>query len=62
MITKVSEEYVIYDFIIIKMVASVGGTLGLFIGFSFSNFTSCPIKLMLKLRKQERDIHLTDLY
>ena len=30
---KVTEEYVIYD--IIEFVASVGGTLGIFIGFSF---------------------------
>ena len=33
--TKVSKEYLIYD--VIGMVGLVGGTLGLFIGFSFSN-------------------------
>ena len=34
------EEYLIYD--VIGMIGSVGGTLGMFIGFSFENlFSSC---------------------
>ena len=36
--TIVFEEYLIYDFI--SMIGSVGGTLGLFIGFSFTNVFS----------------------
>ena len=51
-LVKVSEEYIIYD--IIGMVASIGGTLGLFIGFSFTNVTSCLIDLMKKLLKNKR--------
>ena len=35
---KVKEEYLIYDFI--GLVGSVGGTLGLFIGFSFYDIIS----------------------
>ena len=34
----VHEEYLIYD--LVGMVGSVGGTLGMFIGFSFSNVIS----------------------
>ena len=34
-ITKVHEEYVLFD--VVDMICSVGGTLGLFIGFSISN-------------------------
>ena len=41
---KVSEEYLIYDFI--AVVASIGGTLGLFIGFSFSDVTSFLVNLI----------------
>ena len=37
--TEVYKEYLIYD--VIGMVGMVGGTLGLFIGFSFSNFLTC---------------------
>ena len=36
--TIVFEEYLIYD--LISMIGSVGGTLGLFIGFSFNNVVS----------------------
>ena len=42
---KVREEYLIYDFI--GLVGSVGGTLGLFIGFSFYDIIS---RLYNKLR------------
>ena len=38
---EVYEEYIIYDFI--SMIGSVGGTLGLFVGFSFSNILMCLI-------------------
>ena len=37
----VNTEYLIYDFN--SMIGSIGGTLGLFIGFSFSNFISFAI-------------------
>ena len=36
--TKVFEEYLIHD--LMSMIGSVGGTLGLFIGFSFNNIVS----------------------
>ena len=36
--TKVFEEYLIHD--LISMIGSVGGTFGLFIGFSFNNVVS----------------------
>ena len=42
--TKVSKEYLIYD--VIGMVGLVGGTLGLFIGFSFSNVLTCMIEYL----------------
>ena len=48
---KVSEEYLIYDFI--GVVASIGGTLGLFIGFSFSNVTSYIVKVMKDFKKKD---------
>ena len=43
---KVTEEYVIYD--IIEFVASVGGTLGIFIGFSFYDVVAKVIHLIQK--------------
>ena len=42
LVIKVYEEYIIYD--IIAMIGSVGGTLGLFIGFSFNNILANLIK------------------
>ena len=36
--TIVFEEYLIYDFV--SIIGSIGGTLGLFIGFSFSKLVS----------------------
>ena len=47
LITKVYEQYVICDFI--TMIGSVGGTLGLFIGFSFSNMFVCIIEYLQRL-------------
>ena len=41
---KVFEEYVIYD--VIGMIGLVGGTLGLFIGFSFSNVLTYMIQYL----------------
>ena len=41
MAMKVYEEYIIID--AISMIGSVGGTLGLFIGFSFSNIINVLI-------------------
>ena len=48
-LVKVSEEYIIYD--IIGMVASIGGTLGLFVGFSFTNVTSFLVEVLKKFMK-----------
>ena len=51
---KVEEEYLVHDFV--GMLGSIGGTLGLFIGFSFlggltnllSHIQSCLKKMRLK--------------
>ena len=45
----VHEEYFIYNSI--SMIASVGGTLGMCIGFSFTNTVSCLISLAERLLK-----------
>ena len=53
----VSEEYLVYDFI--GMVASIGGTLGLFIGFSFTNLATCLLNFIKKCKadvKVEEDV------
>ena len=42
----VNTEYLIYDFN--SMIGSIGGTLGLFIGFSFSNIISYAISQLRK--------------
>ena len=42
--TKVYEEYFIID--PIKLIGTVGGTLGMFIGFSFSNLIICIIEYL----------------
>ena len=42
--TEVHKEYLIYD--VIGMVGLVGGTLGLFIGFSFSNVLTFLIEYL----------------
>ena len=49
---SVSREYLVYDFI--GMVGSVGGTLGMFIGFSFYEVISkcCESLKKLKLHNQ----------
>ena len=44
--TIVSEEYLIYD--TINMIGSLGGTLGLFIGFSFNNVLNFIISCIKK--------------
>ena len=44
----VFQEYVVYD--TISMIGSVGGTLGMFIGFSFTGFISRIINGLLKLK------------
>ena len=41
------EEHLIYD--LIGMIGSVGGTLGMFIGFSFSNTISIGFNFLVKL-------------
>ena len=45
----VKEEYIIYD--IIGMIGAVGGTLGLFIGFSIYNVVLSFFQNMLELMK-----------
>ena len=44
----VNEEYLIYD--TITMISSVGGTLGMCIGFSFTNIIANIFALIQKLR------------
>ena len=44
---KVHEEYLIYDRI--GLIGSVGGTLGIFIGFSFTGVVTCFINFLKKL-------------
>ena len=44
----VHEEYLIYDFT--NMVSSVGGSLGLFIGFSFIGFIQAIIDILQNQR------------
>ena len=43
-LTKTSEEYLIYD--TVGLIGSVGGTLGLFTGFTFSNSISILLQTM----------------
>ena len=55
----VNEEYLVYNFI--GLVASIGGTLGLFIGFSFTNLATSLLNTLMKLRKSreiEDDINI----
>ena len=46
MMTKAHQEYLIFD--IVGMIGSVGGTLGLCIGFSFSGITTAILTLIQK--------------
>ena len=39
------EEYLLYDWI--GMIGSIGGSLGLFVGFSFRDFFTCLFQLNL---------------
>ena len=43
------DEYLIYDEV--SMIGSIGGTLGMCIGFSFTNTVSCLISLAERLLK-----------
>ena len=53
----VNEEYLVYNFI--GLVASIGGTLGLFIGFSFTNLATSLLNTLMKLRKsREEDVDI----
>ena len=64
--TIVFDEYLILD--TIAMIGSIGGTLGLFVGFSFSNVSSYVINVMKSLItnnrtnivKTSQDINLTN--
>ena len=53
--TKVYEEYFIIDSI--GLIGSVGGTLGVFIGFSFSNLIICTIEYIQSLMKKKLGKH-----
>ena len=44
-VSTIYQEYLIYDGI--GMIGSVGGTLGMFIGFSFSNAISSILNYLL---------------
>ena len=56
---EVYEEYIICDFI--NMIGSVGGTLGLFIGFSFSNILMHLIGYLKLLYNKVVNDHLKNL-
>ena len=63
-VIKVEEEFLIYDFV--AMVGSVGGTLGMFIGFSFTNMISLcisGIKMLIEMisRKTARKSKIDDV-
>ena len=45
-LVTVKEEYVIYD--AVAMISAIGGTMGLCIGFSFSDFSSLLLKCLEK--------------
>ena len=47
------EEYLIFDSV--AMIGSIGGTLGLCIGFSFTNVLAMLLKLLNYLRKKHSD-------
>ena len=60
----VYDEYLILD--TIAMIGSIGGTLGLFIGFSFSNAFSYILSiiksiLIMRKRKRNNDIKVDEL-
>ena len=68
---RVKTEYLIHD--VISMIGNVGGTLGLFVGFSFSNvisgilsfLNSCTIRTQNWIEKQNqvtlaKNLHLKD--
>ena len=54
---KVYEEYLIIDSI--GLIGSIGGTLGVFIGFSFSSLISCIIEYIQLLMEKKLGKHLT---
>ena len=49
---KVHEEYLIYDEV--GMIGSVGGTFGMFIGFSFANIVSQILNLIEKFNTRSK--------
>ena len=51
-IMKVQEEYLIYDEV--GMIGSVGGTFGMFIGFSFANIVSQILNLIEKFNARSK--------
>ena len=48
--TTVHEEYLVYD--LITMIGSVGGTLGMCIGFSFTGMISWILSHILRMTKK----------
>ena len=51
---KVYEEYLIYDRI--GLIGTIGGTLGMFIGFSFTGVVTCFIKFLKNLKTFRKTI------
>ena len=49
-VTTIYEEYLIYDFN--AMLGSIGGTLGMFVGFSFSSIIELFINLLKKCKSE----------
>ena len=58
-VMKVHEEYLLYN--TIGMIGSIGGTLGLFVGFSFFNVALFVIESMQKLIEKKNEIDVNNL-
>ena len=56
-VMKVHEEYLLYN--TIGMIGSIGGTLGLFVGFSFFNVALFVIDFMQKLIGKKNEIEVS---
>ena len=59
-IMKVQEEYLIYDEV--GMIGSVGGTFGMFIGFSFANIVSQILNLIEKFNARSKFQQVLNIY
>ena len=47
----VNEEYIMYD--MVAMISAIGGTLGLCIGFSFTEFLTTALKLLNQFTRKK---------